>query len=464
MKFHCTIKNAFFLYLLLSACNLGCKKFVAVDPPKTQIVTASVYSNDGSAISAMNGIYSQMISSAGFASGGYVSVTLLGGLSSDEFINYSASAELETFYANNLNATNLTLAGSLWQEPYQYIYYANAVLDGLSISSGVSAKTHAELEGEAKFIRAFCHFYLVNLFGDIPLVLSTDYRINAVLPRTPKEKVYQQIISDLTDAQGLLPADYSFSNGERVKPNKWAATALLARTYLYTADWVHAESASTSVITNTSYSVAGDLDNVFLANSEEAIWQLMPVLPESNTNEGINFILTGTPNSVAISKHLLNAFEPGDKRKQAWVNYYIDGMDTFYYPYKYKIQASGEPVTEYSMVLRLAEQYLIRSEARARQNNITGAQTDLNIIRARAGLANTTATTETSLLAAILHERQIELFSEWGHRWLDLKRTTTADGILGPIKQPNWQSSDILYPIPQSELKNDIKLTQNPGY
>jgi hypothetical protein len=114
--------------------------------------------------------------------------------------------------------------------------------------------------------------------------------------------------------------------------------------------------------------------------------------------------------------------------------------------------------------LRLAEQYLIRGEARAHQNNVQGAQEDLNIIRSRAGLGATTANDESSLLAVIETERQVELFAEWGHRWFDLKRTGRADAVLSLEKAPNWQSTDRLYPIPFEEIKINPSLTQNPGY
>jgi hypothetical protein len=93
-----------------------------------------------------------------------------------------------------------------------------------------------------------------------------------------------------------------------------------------------------------------------------------------------------------------------------------------------------------------------------------GAVSDLNIIRKRSGLANTTANDQVSILNAILHERQVELFCEWGHRWYDLKRTNKADGLLGIAKAPNWQATDALFPIPFTELSLNTSLTQNPGY
>jgi hypothetical protein len=115
------------------------------------------------------------------------------------------------------------------------------------------------------------------------------------------------------------------------------------------------------------------------------------------------------------------------------------------------------------MMLRLAEQYLIRAEARAQLENIPGAQEDLNAIRSRAGLPDTDADDKASLLLAIERERQAELFAEGGHRWLDLKRTNRADAVLGPLKA-DWQTPDALFPIPDAERQLNPNLTQNDGY
>jgi hypothetical protein len=117
------------------------------------------------------------------------------------------------------------------------------------------------------------------------------------------------------------------------------------------------------------------------------------------------------------------------------------------------------------MVLRLAEQYLIRAEAHAQQKNVSGAADDLNKLRTRAGLSNTTAATQDDLLAAVAHERQTELFAEWGHRWFDLKRTGKAEEVLSTIttKQP-WSNNKLVYPIPSMDVINDPSLKQNDGY
>ena len=114
-------------------------------------------------------------------------------------------------------------------------------------------------------------------------------------------------------------------------------------------------------------------------------------------------------------------------------------------------------------MLRLAEQYLIDAEARAQQGDISGAATKLNAVRNRAGLGNTTAITQTDMLAAIAHERQVELFTEWGHRWFDLKRTGTINATLG-VEKSSWTSDAALLPIPLLEIEADPNLTQNQGY
>jgi hypothetical protein len=446
--------------LLTTVLLFSCRKFVEIAIPKTQITTPAVYTDDATAISAIRGIYSKMME-GDFARGYLKSVTLLTGLSSDEFINYSSDPNNVEFYTNSLLPVNSDI-NNLWKDAYSYIYQANAVIEGLSNSTGLSASIKTQLGGEAKFLRAYFHFYLVNLWGDVPLITTTDYRINATAYRTSSANVYQQIILDLKGAQSNLADDYSYSNNERVRPNKWAATALLARVYLYTGDWVNAEAQATMIISNTSrYSIVSNLDNVFLKNSNEAIWQLMPVEPGKNTWEGTLFKIQ---NYVALTNQSVNAFEPGDNRKNSWVNSYTDATGLHYYPYKYKISIDNQPLTEYSMILRLAEQYLIRAEARAQQNNVVGAQADINTIRNRAGLSNTAANDKASLLLAIEHERLVELFSEWGHRWLDLKRTNRTNAILGPLKGTSWQATDVLYAIPQSELLNDPNLTQNAGY
>jgi hypothetical protein len=184
------------------------------------------------------------------------------------------------------------------------------------------------------------------------------------------------------------------------------------------------------------------------------------------TLDGYTYILTDVPSGalgVSLSDQLVNSFEPGDLRRIHWIDSIQVSGPTYYYAYKYKLSNSVTP-DEYEMIFRLSEQFLIRAEARVKSGDLEGAKSDLNMIRNRAGLSNTSATDQFSIIQAIQYERKTELFSEWGHRWLDLKRTVTVNTALGPIKAPGWAASDTLYPIPQSERQNDPNLSQNPNY
>ena len=99
--------------------NFGCKKFVQVDPPQTQLTSAAVFTDDASATSALRGIYSEMMRTSGFASGGINSITCLTALSSDELLNYSLTPDMIQFYDNALSATNTLVKTSLWEEGYK---------------------------------------------------------------------------------------------------------------------------------------------------------------------------------------------------------------------------------------------------------------------------------------------------------------------------------------------------------
>ena len=215
------------------------------------------------------------------------------------------------------------------------------------------------------------------------------------------------------------------------------------------------------------HSLESNINNVFLKESSETLWQLKPGDNPINTMEASQFIIQSIPGQQhALTNALLNAFEPGDLRLNNWVGSITstDGSTTLHFAYKYKAYVTETQSLEYSIVFRLAEQYLIRAEARAHLGNISGAQQDLNMIRNRAGLSNTTANSMNDLLEAILQERRVELFTEHGQRWFDLKRTGNAGTVLSLVK-PNWQETDVLFPIPESELEiNPNLLPQNTGY
>lgn len=443
----------------------SCKRYLDVPPPRTSLNDELVFQDDKTADAAMAGLYSTMNgfnSSFANSNGNFYP-----SFSADDF-RPSSSGSADEFVENSLTPSNGTVS-SLWSEPYSLIYHANAVIEGVTGSKTLSAAKSTQLLGEAKFLRAFFYFYLVNYFGDVPLILNTNFLVNTSLPRTNANIVYDTIIKDLEAAQAAL--DNNYTSAERIRVNKGAATALLARVYLYRGQWDKAETEATKVISDPKYKLLTNVNEVFLKTSQEAIWQLQAVNTSTaggiNTWEGYSIIpVNGTTvPGYNMYPDFITSFEAGDKRAASWLTAFTPagGGTTVYYPTKYKVRV-GTPVTEYSTVMRVAEQFLIRAEARAQQSKLEDAKADVDSIRKRAGLDPlATGLTREQILLAIEKERKHELFTEWGHRWFDLRRTGRALAVLGPIK-PDFTEDDFLYPIPIDAILTNPFLEQNDGY
>jgi hypothetical protein len=445
--------TAFCIACLLAAPS--CSDFIDVGPPETELTRDQVFIDDTSAEAAMVAVYVHA-NGDHFAGGGPRSdLAYVTGKSADE-IGPDADQNGIQLYENELTPDNNRIL-TLWVGAYESIYRINAILEGLSAPSGVSDGKRKQLEGEAKFMRAFNYFYLVNLFGDVPLVTSTDYRVNATLPRSPVQSIYDFILNDLHQSLALLPDNFSLWNNLRIRPAKAAATALLSRVHLFLGNWLLAEQHASDVINQSAvFSLEPSLLSVFLMNNKEAIWQFYTIQANINSRHGV--VANNLSNTVPLTDIFLGAFEENDQRRVQWVGTW----PTFSYAFKYKV-GTNTTLTELTTNLRLAELYLIRAEARAMQNNIAAARDDVNIIRNRAGLPDTDADTQSALMEVIKQEKRIEFFAEYGHRWLDLKRWNDIDAVLGPVK-PKWQPTDALYPIPASEIHRNQNLTQNPGY
>jgi hypothetical protein len=448
-------KIKIFLALWLLAAALGsCKKFVDVSVPKDRVIAPRVFETDAKATSALTAVYGNMINGApSFAN---FFTTVYGGLSSDELLRFNPDLTDAEVQSNSIS-TNNSVPSVIWKTAYQTVYYANALLEGVSSSANLSAAVQSRITGEAKFLRAFCYFYLVNFFGDVPLITSTEYSTNATMPRTPKADVLAFILADLLDAKDRLPAAYP--NTEKNRPNKYAVSALLARYYLYTGNWAKAETEATEIIGSNVYTPLLAPNTVFLKNSKEAIWQLSP---SSGFLKETSQFFTAPEPQYYLSAALVNSFEPGDLRRSKWMDSLTYQSIKYYFPAKYRNIASA--VAEYYMVFRVAEIFLIRAEARMQQSRIPEAVADVNIIRTRAGLAPLLTTIgQQQMTTAIEQERRAEFFAEWGHRWFDLVRWNKATAVLSPIKTA-WQATDVLFPVPLDELITNPFLDQNPGY
>lgn len=449
------------LIALLIICCFACESFTAVDTPQSQLTTPAVFENANTADAAMADIYARL------REDGMVTGTL-GGLSSlmgnytDEMQYTGSNIEIAQFTNHTIVPSN-SLITSLWNGTYGEIYAANLMLEGLKNSVTMTADDKARLSGEAMFIRAYLHFYLVNLFGDVPYITTTDYSLNAVATKSSEEQVWKNIIADLTEAESLRPIAYP--SQEKVRVNKAVATAFLARVYLYRQDWAKAAAKATAVIENPDYTWVESPALEFLRRSTATIWALHPGTPGLNTKDARTFIFSsGPPSKPSLSATFVSQFEVGDLRRTQWVRTVSNSSGIWYSSYKYKKPLGTAASEEYTILFRLAEQYLIRAEAFANLNNISGAQSDINKIRSKAGLPPTTASSQLTLLQAVAKERHFELFTEQGHRWFDLKRTGKASEVLSPVK-PGWKDTQLILPLPYTELLlNGNLLPQNPGY
>lgn len=447
------------LLTVMMLSSTSCKKYVDVGVSPNLVSTTQAFNSDASATSTIVSLYSYYPTTSGIR---YASV--LGGISSDEMQYTSSDASVQQFAQDALVNTNSYSENYLWSYAYQVVRETNLAINGINSSASISAAAKSQLLGEAKFMRAFTYFYLVNFFGGVPLSLDPVELNNATLPRATTQAVYTQIITDLKDAVNLLPANYAGIANFKARPNKWAAAALLARVYLYNKDYVNAEALSTQVIGSGTYTLPAP-SSAFINTSPEVILQFATQFgysifgsPFGAANTSTNVVLP----TYALYPNFTKLFEKGDTRKTNWVDSLNYNGTKYYRIAKYKL-ATATAGNEYNVVLRLAEQYLIRAEARAQQGNIAGAQADINVVRTRAGLPNTTAATQGDLLTAIAAERKVELFGELAHRWFDLKRTGQTGKVLSPLK-PTYKATSDLFPIPYSQLLINPALNQNPGY
>lgn len=468
------MKTKYYISYIFAIAVLGifgssCKKLLEVPANEPgQLVTSNVFADSTGSVNGVVGMYVRAFRSYGPLSG-YLSI--YPSLSADDITSTT------TFYApiyNNQqtagNATSQTgSTGIIWTGFYSnsVIYQTNAAIEGLTDTKGISNSLRNQLIGECEVVRGLSYFYLTNLYGEVPLALGTDYTVNSKLPRSSTDDVYAQITKDLTDATGKLSVNYP-SNGQ-ARPNKYTAMALLSRVYLYRQQWKKADSLATAIITSGMYQLE-NINNVFIVGKKETIWQgLTTSFYSYSTQEGINFVPNGNNiPAFRLRQELLNAFEPGDLRQSRWTKSNKVGGTTYFYPYKYKnhpgVQVSG--TVEGEVLFRLAEVYLIRAEAKINEVDLNGAIADINAIRTRAGLPNTTATTSDQLKAALLKERQTELFCEWGHRWLDLKRLNLLNSVMAAEKPSIWPADGhaALYPVPYGQVLLNPGWTQNTGY
>lgn len=442
----------FSLLLLLS----GCSKFLDVEPV-LQVDAGRAITNANTAEVALNGLYNRLGTDNYYGSNFQALSYLSGG-----DIQWTGSQRApQEITARKLTADN-GYVGQAWAGIYQTILAANNLIETVPTLTDplLTADRKGQMQGEALAIRALAYFDLARGWGGVQLILKPTRTAadNTGIQRSNVADTYAQVLKDLTAAEPLLAAT---TNRNRVtRKTVWA---LRARYHLYRQEWEQAESFATKLIDDTSYRLVKPYSTFFVnnaVNTTESVFEL--AYSNSFKNGHFNWwlppVLGGrrewAPNTQLVA--LLNNPQVGGNRS-ALIAQTAPPGNLWYGKLYYRVPTGTDP----AYLIRIAELYLIRAEARARLNKLSDALADLNAVRSRADVpALTSATTPTAegILLAIENERRVEFAFETD-RWFDLVRTGRVAPVLGIT-----DANKYVLPIPTSEILADKTLIQNPGY
>ncbi len=433
------MKKFRYIIIVFTFIAFGCEDYLDKQP--YDIITDDiVISSAEDAESVLLGAYSAVQADGAYGN----QIVGSTGTLSDELVHTGSFPTVAEFDNNAVLSNNVTLQ-NLWAAYYAGIYITNVLIERVETIT-IDANKKKQLVGEAKFLRALMHFDLVKLFGGIPYAITSDLSTLRTIDRTSATDVYTELIKELNESVSLLAG---VDHGNNKRANQWVAKALLARVYLYSGNKSQAGVVANDIIENGPYSLETNYADVFKGDSDEVLFEVFFSVQDQNAMAF--WFRTDGRYEYGPSPQIQAAFEAGDARA-AMVEPVGDGR---FQVAKYTDRATG---TDQTVVLRLAEMYLIRAEA-----NLGNAQADddINTLRTRAGLTGISGVG----LDEVLQERFVELCFE-GHRWTDLTRTGKADVIMSVINPTSWQSTDVLMPIPQREIQQNSTLAgkQNPGY
>lgn len=447
-------------YISLSIMLYCCSNFEDVEPSNNQLLWEDVFNDPRTARAAMLQVYADMRQN-GFLTGNGNGIGCMAGCLADELVGYSNIPDgFQAFYTLQITDLSATVK-SLWNNSYRQIYMCNSILAGVANSTVLDEQTKNQLRGEALFTRALLHFYLTNTFGAVPFVTSTDYNINSKVAKISTEEIYKIIVDDLKEAADLLPNQ---QEAFRVVPSKKTVLALLSRVYLYNKQYPDAYDTSILSLEDSEVNTLQSLESVFLKESTGTLWQFAPSTASANSLEGGFYVLPAAPPTrTALQPGLVQAFEQEDLRKSAWIGS-VTGATVFHFPFKYKENRPSAASKEYSVVFRIEEQYLIAAEAAVSLQRWQEANHWLDVFKASRGLVHVNSEEGTILMDEVENQRRLEFFTEFGHRFYDLKRWNKLHTTMVTLKD-NWDGRYGLLPIPQSEIQLNPNLQpQNAGY
>ncbi len=437
---------------LLAICFLfSCDSKLDIEPQES-ISPEVALSTDQGVKSALIGAYNYLSNGILWGGGGFLMELYA---ASGDIVYTGPFKGLKEIFAKEIPVQNGFVEWK-WSTSYSTINQCNAIIESIS---NVIEEDRAQIEAEAKFIRAAAYFELINSFaktwvdGDpntnlgVPLVtVSTKSLKDLEVPRATVSEIYELILSDLDFSKNNLSRD----NGSRAAT--FAASALLSRVYLMQENYAAAKVEAESVIGSERFSLLDDYASAFNQsnNTDEDIFTI-EVTSQDGVNNYINYYAgtnAGGDGAITINDNHVARYDSIDQRGQL---FYFDNIDVRRTG-KWQDNANKDGNIN---IIRLSEMYLTRAECRFRENDVQGTAEDINFLRKRAGVPLLNAFDIT--LDDILKERYLELCFE-GLIFQDIKRAKRSFGNIP------FDADRMVFPIPQREMDVNNLLVQNPGY
>ncbi|WP_018462837.1 RagB/SusD family nutrient uptake outer membrane protein [Segatella paludivivens] len=430
---------------------------------------------------------------------------LVGDSHTDNAYAGTTGAEVEPYETNSIDASNSVL-GRDWSRYLEDVAKANVLINGLEelkTKGLVSDNEYHQWKAEGELFRALVMFNMARLWGSFPIITKVAKTITAenvgevyptyFPPRSTDKECYQQIISDLSDAEQYAP---DFNSADRTVLSKVVAQAMFAKVYAEkpVQDYSKVIEYADKVRGVAGMALEPDFSTLwgYDADKKDCV--------KRNTSEGILEVHWTTGNAnweswmygrslenydyyfswakwITPSRDLIKDFESENDttRMNQTIVYYACKWSNYYpasrYPFMYKYRSGYN--NQYK--LRLADIILLEAEAYAYKGDNTKSADLVNLIRNRAKLPNLTAdktATKEAMIEAVLHERRLELALE-GERWYDLCRNNKVEEYLNGLnnrdsgrllQRKQYDANSYLLPIPQSALDENTNLQQNPGY
>lgn len=443
----------------------SCEKFLE-ENLKGGYSAENYYTTPGKAEMAVNAIYNSLYGNI---------LWMFGDVASDDSVKGGSDGdqpqinEIDDFTATADHGN----IGTFWQDTYETITRANNAIDAIS-KMGLEDKVAANLIGQAKFLRAYSYFNLVNIFGRVPLKTKPQNESSAIhVGLSSIEDIYAQIDADLTDAAAGVG---DLKDGH---VNRTAAYALLAKSKVFQGKWADALAAITALEgLGAGYDLDPDYASLFAPGGENSVESIFAIRYGNNKTAslGNNLCVWFAPfeeggyNFNAPTDSYVSVFDEltvgGDTDPRLDASIGRDGKPWFngttfkkewggatgYLVKKYDQDDVEDQAKAQSTVpqqrIRYAEVLLLKAEA-MNENGTAGAAAVLDQVRDRAGLAPTTATTQAALRDAIRKERRRELGFEF-HRFFDVMRYGKEYAVAA-LGAAAWPQDRYYFPIPQGE-------------